>query len=102
MYTLLIFVYRKIKIFEYSYKIAVLVMTEIVLAHDQKHVPGHYFSVRPNALPKRTPGIRSICEALVENKLKLAWATTRRLGVQFPVGTVLKLSFMIFARGCRL
>ena len=30
-------------------------MTEIVLAHDQKHVPGHYFSVGPNVSPKRTP-----------------------------------------------
>ena len=47
--------YRKITIFEYSYKIAVLVMTEIVLAHDQKYIPGHYFSVGPNASPKRTP-----------------------------------------------
>ena len=41
-------------IFGYTCKIAVLVMTEIVLAHDQKHVPGHDFSVRPNASPKRT------------------------------------------------
>ena len=32
-------------------------MTEIVLAHDQKHVPGHYFSVGPNALPKRSPDL---------------------------------------------
>ena len=41
----------------------VLVMTEIVLAHDQKHVPGHYFSVGPSASPKRTPECRvlSIC-----------------------------------------
>ena len=34
-------------------------MTEIVLAHDQKHVPGHYFSVGPNASPKRNLGHRS-------------------------------------------
>ena len=32
-------------------------MTEIVLAHDQKHVPGHYFSVGPNASPKRNPNV---------------------------------------------
>ena len=38
------------------YKIAVLVMTKIILAHDQKHVHGHYFLVRPNASPKRTLG----------------------------------------------
>ena len=36
-------------------KIAVLVMTEIVLAHDQKHVCSHYFSVGPNSSPKCTP-----------------------------------------------
>ena len=30
------------KKFGYTYKIAVLVMTEIVLAHDQKHVRSHY------------------------------------------------------------
>ena len=41
--------------FQYTYKIAVLVMTEIVLVHDQKHVWGHYISVDPNASPKRTP-----------------------------------------------
>ena len=44
-------------IFGYACKIAVLVMTEIVLVHDQKHVPGHDFSVGPNASPKRPPGI---------------------------------------------
>ena len=54
MYTLLIFVYRKITKFEYLYKIAVLVMTEIVLAHNQKHVHGHHFLVAPKASPKRT------------------------------------------------
>ena len=41
-------------IFGYTCKIAVLVMTEIVLAHHQKYVPVHYFLVRPNASPKRT------------------------------------------------
>ena len=30
-------------------------MTDIVLAHDQEHVPGQYVSVGPNASPKRTP-----------------------------------------------
>ena len=30
-------------------------MTEIVLAHDQKYVPGHYFLVGLSASPKRTP-----------------------------------------------
>ena len=34
-------------------------MTKIVLAHDQKHAPGHYFSVGPNASPKRTPAFKS-------------------------------------------
>ena len=36
---------------------AVLVMTEIVLAHDQKHFCGHDFWVEPNTSPKSTPGI---------------------------------------------
>ena len=49
------FVYRKITKFEYTYKITVLVMTDIVLVHDQKHFRGHYFLVRPNASPKSTP-----------------------------------------------
>ena len=31
-------VYRKITKIEYTYKIVVFVMTEIVFAHDQKHV----------------------------------------------------------------
>ena len=30
-------------------------MTEIVLAHDQKLIRGHYFPVEPNASPKLTP-----------------------------------------------
>ena len=34
-------------------------MTEIVLAHDQKHVPGHYFSVGPKASPKRNPALHA-------------------------------------------
>ena len=34
-------------------------MTEIVLAHDEKHVRGHPFSVWPNASPKNTPGLSS-------------------------------------------
>ena len=55
MYTFRMFVYRKTTKIEYTHKIAILlVMTEIVFAHDQKHVSGHYFSVRPNASPKRT------------------------------------------------
>ena len=38
----------------------VLVMTEIVLAHDKKHVRNHYFSVRSNASPKRTPDLINV------------------------------------------
>ena len=38
MCTLRMFVYRKITKIEHTYKIAVLVMTEIVFVHDQKHV----------------------------------------------------------------
>ena len=48
------FVYRKIAKIEYTYKIVVLVMSEIIFAHDQKRVRGP-FLVKPNALPKCTP-----------------------------------------------
>ena len=44
-------------------------MTEIVLAHNQKHVRGHYFSVGPNASPKYTPDlipVYIICMSLGE------------------------------------
>ena len=41
--------------FENMYAITVLVMTGIILVHDQKHVSGQYLLVGPNALPKRTP-----------------------------------------------
>ena len=39
-------------------------MTEIVLAHDQKLVHGHYFSVGPNALPKCTPDFTTFSSLL--------------------------------------
>ena len=37
------FVYRKITKFEYTHEISVLVMTESVFGHNQKHVCGYYF-----------------------------------------------------------
>ena len=54
-------------------KIAVL---EIVLANDQKHVPGYYFLVRPNASPKRTPNNRAIGRQLkIRSCSLLFWET---------------------------
>ena len=39
------FVYRKLTKFEHTYKIVGLVMTNIIIAHKQKHIRGHYFSI---------------------------------------------------------
>ena len=53
IYVVIICLQKNSKI-EYTYTIAVLVMTDIVLVHDQKHVPCHFFLIGPNASPKRT------------------------------------------------
>ena len=45
------FDYRKITNIKLTYQIPVMV----IRSTDQKHVRGHYSSVRPNASPKYTP-----------------------------------------------
>ena len=57
MYTFKMFVYRKITKIAYSYKIAVLVMTEIIIAHNQKHVHCHYFFGWSKHLVKMHPSL---------------------------------------------